>query len=496
MVTIGCELLMHTKDYEPQCIRFMQLLFAKSIQCRQQILIEIALYQMRCGKIEDAYTTLEPYITTFPYNENALILGYAGVIEYALWMKAVHQKHKRGEDAGEGQDVEMQDVNQGRNSDDIGDIDEWSDGEGADELDHQAMLWNASISRHGHAALNLLERSLQLDGSNDMFLTYLVRIKCGKIGPEGLGSTTLISRTRRLAINQTKAYLKKYLSENKGSLQGLHLLAALENREKLQTLETIFNIDPTADSNIYIQPMLRLYRQELPLEQRDLVKDIASGLVKTVKQLKKNDFSYSTRVTDLQMFTMPTADDHSDRHMIPYLEDMHPVLKEEPLAVRKTRSSSRTQKENIDGEENNQEQDDDGDDQENDPNNGHIVTTRSGTRTPKKSKALKDQRRWTFEQMSEVRQHQPDVKYFRPMLQLLLRRAEYGVMTDAEEAEILRISNLFCFCSLYCRRVPDLEGAKDQLRKKLSCLQDLPERMQPAWLKRVVMIMCRRDDYL
>lgn len=165
---------------------------------------------MRCGKFEDAHTTLEPYVNTWPYNENSLIQGYAGVVEYALWKKAVREKQRRGLDQDD-QDVDMQDESHGD------DLDEWSDGE-SDPMDQDAVILAGSISRYANSAQGLLEQALKQNSENDMFLTYLVRIRCGKIGPKGLGSTGKMSRTRRLAIHETRLFLKKFLDRNKDSL--------------------------------------------------------------------------------------------------------------------------------------------------------------------------------------------------------------------------------------------------------------------------------------
>ncbi|GJJ75125.1 hypothetical protein EMPS_07483 [Entomortierella parvispora] len=469
---IGSELLMNSKDYEPQCVRFMQLIFAKSKECRQHILLELALYQMRCGKFEDAHTTLEPYVNIWPYNENAVIQGYAGMVEYALWKKALRQKQMtdRDQDRQDGQDVDMRDENHRLNSVRSDDLDEWSDGE-SDPVDQDAVILTGSISRYANTAQALLERALKQNPENDMFLTYLVRIRCGKIGPEGLGSASRMSRTRRLAIHETRLFLKKFLDRNKESLLCLQLLAALENRERLKTLEMIVNIDPAADWNLYIQPLLKLSRLELPLDQRVIIRNIVDGIVVTKPRLAERSL-YSVRETDI--IPLETVDKRLGRREMPYLKDMSQVTRHKNVKVDKGKK-----KKNGDD----QEDVDDGDEDE-DQVNGK-----------KQSRKDRKGQRWDVSHLEGLRTHQPDVKYFRASLQILLRRAEYGLTTDAEEAEIIRISSLFCFCSLYCRRVQDMAESQEQAQRKISCLQDLPEKRQPPWLKRVAMILSRIDEY-
>ncbi|KAG0323725.1 hypothetical protein BGZ99_002564 [Dissophora globulifera] len=250
---VGAEILMHKKDYEPLCLRFLQLIFVKSTYCKEAILVETALYQLRCGMIEDAHTTLEPYIALHPYRDNALLQGYAGVIEFALWLKAVRRKlwqQQNKKDAGAACDEDS--------SDNGLEYDYWLDDNIEDA--NEATPWDARISRHAREALMQLERSLELDCRNDMFMVYIVQLKCGRIDMTGLGSKK-ISWSRKAAIHETKNYLKRYCNKNNDSILALHLLAALENREKQQTLELIVERDPAADSELYVLPLLELLRQ-------------------------------------------------------------------------------------------------------------------------------------------------------------------------------------------------------------------------------------------
>ncbi|KAK3821259.1 MAG: hypothetical protein J3Q66DRAFT_332926 [Benniella sp.] len=248
---IGCELLRQKEDYESACIRFLQLLFIKSREYRQSILLETALYQLRFGKLEDAHATLEPYVETDPYIKNSVLQGYAGVIEFALWIKLIREEQRLGSNQQDD----------GSNHEDQLDDDKSNDDDWLEEGDERRL--DSKISRHKRAAEKFLERALELDNQNDMFLTYLVRSKCGRIEFSGLGSKT-ISRARKAAIYEMKNYLKRFYNSNNSSLLALRLLAALENREVQQTLELILKHDPVADLELYVQPLLKLMIQGLP----------------------------------------------------------------------------------------------------------------------------------------------------------------------------------------------------------------------------------------
>ncbi|KAF9995262.1 hypothetical protein BGZ79_011053 [Entomortierella chlamydospora] len=103
-------------------------------------------------------------------------------------------------------------------NDKAGTHDDWMEDE--EDESNDARQWNSRISRHGNAAANLLEQALEKDPKNDMFLTYLVRLRCGKVGMAGLGSKS-ISRKRKLAIHDMKGYLKRFYTNNNDSILSL-----------------------------------------------------------------------------------------------------------------------------------------------------------------------------------------------------------------------------------------------------------------------------------
>ncbi|KAI8598949.1 hypothetical protein EDD21DRAFT_381088 [Dissophora ornata] len=365
---IGTEILRQNQEYEPLCLRFLQLIFAKSTFCKESILVETALYQLRCGKLEDAHATLAPYITMYPYSDNSLIQGYAGVIEFALWVKHIREKRKRkhpgiGDNSGNGEDGN----------------DDWMEEEEEEGLD--AEQWNARILRHERAASRLIERSFELDSKNDMFLAYLVRLRCGNIDFAGLGSRK-ISRNRKVAIHEMKSYLKRFYNKNNDSLLALQLLAALENRESQQTLELILRHDPAADSKLYVQPLLSLLKQSIPSSQKRIV-----------------------------------------------------------LGLDPSNETERHRSESAAG-----------------PAEGAL--------------------------------HGKEVKGLRPILRVLLMRAEFGVLTEWEEQELIRICDLVCFC-------PICSGPRSNQQSVLanptetSYFDSLPAKEQPVWYSKVAAIMDR-----
>ncbi|KAF9114247.1 hypothetical protein BGX27_011373 [Mortierella sp. AM989] len=367
---IGCEFLMQKQEYEPLCLRFLQLIFAKAKICKASILVETALYQLRLGKVEDAHITLEPYLNMYPYNENPVLLGYAGIIEFTLWSRAIREQHaKEKEHGNQGTDSDRE----FDNDDQSGSYDDWLEDEGNDNND--SRQWTSRVSRLGNAAANLLEQALQKNPKNDMFLIYLVRVRCGNIGKEGLGSKS-ISRKRKLAIHEMKAFLKRFYSSNNDSILSLQLLAALENREKQQTLELILNQDPAADSKLYVQPLLKI-----------LEKNIPPGKMPPPPPQNQSQATERT-------FIHPNA----------------------------------------------------------------------------------------------------DLKYFRPILKILLSRAEFGVITAWEERELVRICNFFCTCSLCCRyhkRLMEMDNASKKA-ENISFFDRIPEKRQPPWYGKLAAILSRK----
>ncbi|KAF9085194.1 hypothetical protein BGX23_009886 [Mortierella sp. AD031] len=410
---VGSEILSQNNEYEPLCLRFLQLVFAKSKHCRESILVEIALYQLRCGQINDARTTLEPYINAYPYRENAQLQGYAGVVEFALFNMAVKEKNEsqalsilESHDPLDQNTGSFNGDSQGGN--DGFDDDNDSDGEGGDGGTGKApSLWDARVLRHKRAAVNHLELALKLDNRNDSFLTYLVRLKCGRIEMTGWDKTKA-SDKRKAAIREMKEYLKLFYNDNNNSMLALRLLAALENRKRQKTLEIILAKDPVSDSELYVRPLVKLMWKSLPLDQQEIIYRIEN-----TKHHEGPDASGAKQ-------TYPFQDSNSNRLPASIAEkqrrraDTEESLDEDE---RMWSEMSRVRKEQKDKNR-----------------SGEVDRQHRRSRSDKHGDSSP-----TFLRDQLVL----EAKYVRPILQLLLTRAEFGTMAPWEELEVLNICRLY-----------------------------------------------------
>ncbi|KAF9573798.1 hypothetical protein EC968_008078 [Mortierella alpina] len=408
---IGSELLRQKEEYEPQYLKFLQLILVKSQVYREQILLEVMLYHLRCGQIEGACDAFEPFIELAPCNENPVLLGYAGLVHFAIWRREIKEWREQS-----GQDLEADDSQ-----------DEWHD-DNADESQEMALL-GQNVVRHASTAIRLLEDALERDPTQDMFLIYLVRLKCGKIPATGLGPQAQLSWKRKAAIQSMTRYLKKFYSRNNNSLLALQLLAALEDRQQPKTLELILQQDPASDSELYVQAYLDLIERAMPQDQRDFLKPTAFSNLTTIErmhepvqamqqQLRKGNWLYR-------------------------LMDFRPEVAQNCI---------------------------------------QIPFGDQGQQKPLTKQCQRNQRA-----------HQPDIKYFRPILTCLLMRAEFGVITATEERQLVSICDLFCFCSLYCRRVSSCD-AVPTVPKIGSFFDDMPDHRRPTWYNRLAAILSRNDE--
>ncbi|KAF9581518.1 hypothetical protein BGW38_001435 [Lunasporangiospora selenospora] len=427
---IGCEFLRQKKEYEQECLRFLQRTFAGSQACRISILIETVLYQLRFNKIDEARSTLEPYINLYPYNENPLIIGYAGLIEFAVWRRTQRTPHSRTDDAGHhsgnGQDHTVDFLSEGA-GDEIENDDEGLSG----------SQWASVQSRFASLATQLLEQALHLEGSNDMFLLYLVQLKCGLLTLDGSQPVRkVVSVSKKGVIHEMKIYLRRFYNKNSDSLLALHLLVGLEtlygkNAERLQTYRLILKHDPAADSELYFRPLLTLLWQAIPSDQRDIITEIEQhGHLE--HQLNEN--------FDMQSLAPRRRDPKAVEECVQSGEWDH--LKLIPYQ-RNSQASLDT-----------------------DPQHEAVLQV--------------------------LKRHQPDIAYLHPILHLFLTRAEFGVLTQWEEQELIRTCDLFCFCSLYCMRLsePEQWSVKPECG---SCFDQVPVDKQAPWYPRLARILSRKE---
>lgn len=233
------------------------------------------------------------------------------------------------------------------------------------------------------------------------------------------------------------------------------------------TLTQILGLDPAAYSDCYVVPWIRILISKMTPKQAEIVEaiesaHISSTLPSTVSSDQEFLASFKCRDTD------PTALPHElsvlvgksrERRLVPW--------KETKLAKRGS-------------------------------NKKNNISRRRSQSDLDLDVLLGKDRHSIVEQLDR---HQPNVAYYRPILELLLVRAEYGVLTAWEEAEMTRITNLFCFCSLYCRRHT---SAKELMAKKTcarnstglkSYFEQMPDEMRPSWYTKVVQILARADDF-
>ncbi|KAG0210658.1 hypothetical protein BGX28_009085 [Mortierella sp. GBA30] len=431
---IGAELLRQKTEYEPLCLRFLQLILARTNSCREQVLLEIALYQLRCGMIDQARTTLEPFMSMYPYNENALLLGYAGVVEFALWRKAVLERRRRKlqdplwtKSSKTNRELNDRALKYSCGGDAQDSEDEWHEGD--EEGPQEATALTAKISRHEHTAVNLLEDALERDCRHDMFLTYLVRLKCGRIPPTGFAHCTNLSRRRKAAIQQMVGVLRNFYNKNNNSLLALQLLTALENQQKPQTLKRILEQDPVAHSELYVQPYIQLLIRNMPQTQRDFLEEPPFSQFETIENIEDR--------WPLQTAQRKLCKGTWQYRVLDFRPELAGICIPSPY-----------------------------------PGPDHEQSAES---TQKKQL------------------HQPQVKYFRPILRCLLTRAEFGVMTYEQEKSMISICRMFCFCSLYCRRVSKWEDVP-LVPRIGSFFDDLPDDRRPAWYNRLAAILSREDE--
>ncbi|KAG0272691.1 hypothetical protein BGZ95_011526, partial [Linnemannia exigua] len=401
MWKVGSEILSRNKEYEPLCLKFLQQVHLKSKICRESVLVELALYQMRCGQIQEARNTLGPNITAFPYSDNSQIQGYYGVIEFALYNMAIEEKRtNRGSSFQRSQDESQY---HGGSFNLLGDSQGEYDGSDSDDDDNnlKSSLWDARIMDHKLSAIRQLERALELDSRNDGFLAYLVRLKCGKVDMTGWDKKKA-SPKRKGAIQEMKLYLKKFY-DNSNSMLALQLLAALENRKKRGTLELILSLNPAADSELYVRPLVELMWAKLPEEQKGIISRISGA-----KHPEALDVDRSG-------------------------ENRHPV------GFAAKNSTGMDSDDSLD--------------------KGTVPGQSMNSAQAHGSNLLKSK-------------HQLDVNYIRPILQLLLTRAEFNALKPWEEQEIVKITTYFDSC----RDFP----ATSKSQTTVSFFDQLPSDRQPS----------------
>ncbi|KAG0025276.1 hypothetical protein BGZ81_007288 [Podila clonocystis] len=468
---IGAELLRQKTEYEPNCIQFLKTMFAKAIACRIPVMIETALYMMRCGRFEEAHETMEPHADSTPYSADSKYQGILGLVEFALWQKVLDTirstiQDKRGGGEGDGRSMTGDSMDLDDDSSQTTLVQQDGDHDDDHEHDQEIIGLKSKAQRFKLAAILHLEKALQLNGENDLFLAHLITLRCGAVDIKGVHGK--ISTARMDDLQEMRGYLKEFLVLNQGNLLALQLLASLETAVveapwRENTLTQILELDPAADSDRYVVPWIRILTSKMTPKQAQIVEDIESTRISSdlPGTVSDQDFlsSFQYRETDsaaLPLELSALVGKRRERRLVPWKE---------------TKTKGGVNKKNI-------------------------PRRRSQSDLDLDNSLLSKDHHAIVEQLDR---HQPNVAYYRPVLELLLARAEYGVLTAWEEAELTRITNLFCFCSLYCCRhtsVKDLTATKGACAGGLKpYFEQLPDEMRPPWYNKVVLILARADDF-
>ncbi|KAG0334382.1 hypothetical protein BG000_008385 [Podila horticola] len=467
---IGAELLRQKTEYEPNCVQFLKTMFAKAIACRIPVMIETALYMMRCGRFEEARETMEPHADSTPYSADSKYQGILGLVEFALWQKGLDTvrstiQDKRGGGGGDRRSTRGDSMDVDDDSSQTTLVQQDGDYDDDHEHDQEIIGLKSKAQRFKLAAILHLEKALRLDGENDLFLAHLITLRCGTVDIKGVHGK--ISTARMTDLQEMRGYLKEFLALNQDNLLALQLLASLETAVveaplRENTLTQILAMDPAADSDRYVVPWIRILNSKMSSKQVQIVEDIESTCISSSlpSTVSDQDFLASFQYRDIDPTALPLelsalVGKRRERRLVPWKE---------------TKAKSGMSKKNN-------------------------IPRRSQTDLDHNSSLLQSKDHHAI--VEQLNRHQPNVAYYRPVLELLLARAEYGVLTAWEEAELIRITNLFCFCSLYCRRhtsLKDLTAAAKSNGLK-SYFEQLPDDMRPPWYTKVVQILARADDY-
>ncbi|KAJ3292126.1 hypothetical protein HK104_005550 [Borealophlyctis nickersoniae] len=209
-------------------VKFLVRMSGVEEKLSEELLLEITLYQMRFGLFEQAYERLQSYLPLYPYNENAALLGYAGVLCYLMWQ---HENARVWREAGT--------TDRGLTND--------MGGEG-----EKAPTFEGDFaSRHYSEAMQHFESAFQVakDGDasdgNDFFLFCYLKLMIAAGDKTG-------------ALKKVKEYVTRYPN----SLNGLRYLISLARQqgehpsEWIPHARTFLQLDPVSDPAVALVPLV------------------------------------------------------------------------------------------------------------------------------------------------------------------------------------------------------------------------------------------------
>ncbi|RHZ61894.1 hypothetical protein Glove_345g9 [Diversispora epigaea] len=238
------DILAHLGRSEKDCIEFFNQLLLRT-KNSEDILLELIFYQIKYGQAEEALVTLETFLPQFPYIENPLFHGYAGMLAFVLWDQLnttnvfpFSNKRKRGLNEDE---YILED------SDHI--------------LERQMRYYNLSVRS--------LKMALDKDIKNDMFLVYYVKL--------------LLTNEEKEEIDEALRSIEDFCKENSGILTGYRLRFETlykyrnENLEWVNAGKVYHQMDPLSPPESVLDILINYYENVIIIEntnernQRNLI---------------------------------------------------------------------------------------------------------------------------------------------------------------------------------------------------------------------------------
>ncbi|KAJ3144524.1 hypothetical protein HDU89_008206 [Geranomyces variabilis] len=237
-------------DSARRMLKFLAQMSAVEPNLSHELLEELTFYYLRFGMYEEAYNRLQGYISSYPYNENARLVGYAGLVCYMLWRQEATRVVDHAEREDEG----------------LFGSQTW----GSSQLSYtssyawsqQTVLANDEApsvqpegdlaSRHYSNAIQHFELSLFLDSSNDMVLFHYLKLMLA--AGDVAGATTKIT---------------KFIEENPLNPNGYRYFLTLHHTTTKVASETwiplaykLLELDPVSDERVALRPLVEFFEAE------------------------------------------------------------------------------------------------------------------------------------------------------------------------------------------------------------------------------------------
>ncbi|KAI8589016.1 hypothetical protein BDZ88DRAFT_169600 [Geranomyces variabilis] len=238
-------------DSSRRMLKFLAQMSAVEPNLSHELLEELTFYYLRFGMYEEAYNRLQGYISSYPYNENARLVGYAGLVCYMLW----RQEATRVVDYAEREEDEGLFGSQTWGSSQLSYTSSygWS---------QQTVLANDEApsvqpegdlaSRHYSNAIQHFELSLFLDSSNDMVLFHYLKLM--------LAAGDVAAATTKIT---------KFIEENPLNPNGYRYFLTLHYTTTKVASETwiplaykLLELDPVSDERVALRPLVDFFEAE------------------------------------------------------------------------------------------------------------------------------------------------------------------------------------------------------------------------------------------